>query len=809
MERALFLYRGLLLCILLCPYRSFTQTTDFSRASVVCFQSDKISLTIPVKVLREEVNKRTGLDLSLVENIAQGDGPYIILLTERNTPLLPESIQKALEKMPPTGKDGFRIFFSSQTKSIIIAGRDPRSILYGVGWLLRKSEFRAGKMDVPNSISISTTPQYAIRGHQLGYRPKTNAYDAFTVGRFDQYIRELALFGANSIEIVPPRTDDDPTSRHMTLPPMQMIAEQSRIGASYGLDVWMWYPNMGIDYDDPATVREELKERESVFAAVTKLDAVFVPGGDPGELDPDHLFSWLEKEATVLHRFHPQAKIWVSPQVFRPTRKWMDDFYMHINRKYPWLGGVVFGPWIKTPISEIRARVDPSIPIRIYPDITHSLSSQYPVPDWDLAYAMTLGRECINPRPRDEKHIHNQFAPFASGSISYSEGTNDDVNKFIWSGQDWNEQTAVEETLQDYARFFIGPDQAHMLMEGILGLERNFRGPLAENTQVQETLKVFTDFEKEVGQDTNRNFRFQMFLLRAYYDAFIQKRLKRELAIEKQAYSILEQAGRKGSLWSMDGANKILREGMIPDTSDNYRKRCIDLADSLYSSIGAQLTIQKHGAAEGRGNFIDNIDVPLNDAPWMIGQLDRIAKIGEEGKRLKGIDSLLHRTDAGKGGLYIHFGTPSSKPFVLPGAGWEKDPGGLLSPLVNFGVGTKEDEWVHEIRPQGFGGQIVPKAWMTQVGTLYEQPLQIHFKKLDPNGLYRIRIAYTGRFRSRIKLTANGKLVHDVLQTGEQPLYTFDLPDGSVKDGQLTLTFSCPEGEQGVQVSEIWLLRRN
>jgi hypothetical protein len=57
--------------------------------------------------------------------------------------------------------------------------------------------------------------------------------------------------------------------------------------------------------------------------------------------------------------------------------------------------------------------------------------------------------------------------------------------------------------------------------------------------------------------------------------------------------------------------------------------------------------------------------------------------------------------------------------------------------------GTKEDEWVHEILPRGFGGQIVPKAWMTQTGTLYEQPLNIQYKNLDPkilmhtNRLYR------------------------------------------------------------------------
>src|SRR6478735_1119892 len=267
----------------------------------------------------------------------------------------------------------------------------------------------------------------------------------------------------------------------MKLAPINMMAEQSRICKSYGLDVWMWYPNMGTDYGDEKTLQEELSERETVFAALEKLDAVFVPGGDSGKLEPDALFTWLEKQAAVLKKYHPNAKIWVSPQVFRPTKKWMDSFYDYVNRKYDWFVGVVFGPWIKTPVDSMRMLIDSSIPIRIYPDITHSLSSQYPVPDWDLAYAMTLGRECINPRPRDEKHIHNLFAKYGTGSISYSEGTNDDVNKFIWSDQDWNPNIAVEETLQDYARFFISPDHAKAIANGILELEENLRGPLLTN----------------------------------------------------------------------------------------------------------------------------------------------------------------------------------------------------------------------------------------------------------------------------------------------------------------------------------------
>lgn len=94
---------------------------------------------------------------------------------------------------------------------------------------------------------------------------------------------------------------------------------------------------------------------------------------------------------------------------------------------------------------------------------------------------------------------------------------------------------------------------------------------------------------------------------------------------------------------------------------------------------------------------------------------------------------------------------------------------------------------------------------MTQIGTLYETPLNIVYHDLDPKSSYRIRIAYTGRLRSIIRLTANGYLVHDYLPTGDKPVYSFDIPPAALTTGTVTLTFVCPEGEQGAQVSEIWI----
>jgi hypothetical protein len=803
-------YLSALIAFLFLNIYAYAQFIDLSKAVIWVGDSKTISLAKPLQVLKEEVQKRTAVNLAAVQKMPKENQPAIYLVINERESNLPKEIQAAAARFPEPGNEGFKLVVHKPSSSVIIIGKDARSVLYGIGRFLRKADMRNGQLLLPETVSISTAPKYPIRGHQLGYRPKTNSYDAFSVQQFDQYIRELALFGANSIEIMPPRTDDEATSVHMKLPPNKMIIEQSKICKAYDLDVWMWYPNMGPDYTNRDSIKKEIQERMEIFASLPKLDHVFVPGGDPGDLEPDQLFSWLGKVALALRQTHPAAKIWVSPQTFRPTKKWMDDFIRHANSGYPWFGGVVFGPWVKIPVAELRKRLKSSIPIRMYPDITHSYSAQYPVPDWDVAYSMTLGRECVNPRPEDEKHIHNVFAKYAAGSISYSEGTNDDVNKFVWSDQDWNPETPVIETIRDYCRLFFGADMTEPTAQGIMNLEKNFRGSLLTNKTVEQTLMQWKDIEKQAPQNlTLFNFRFQMCLLRAYYDALVQRRLIYETALESKAKEVLQNATLETIVAAIREAKEILAQPKQKPVGLALKERCNVLADSLFSSIGAQLTIKRHGGVSGRGNFMDNIDMPLNDAPWLNDQLNTFEKIADAGKQLAKVNEMLHRTDPGPGGFYDHFGSAESRAKVISDKTWAEDPGSLESPRKSYGVGIIGEEWVDEIKAQGFSGQTTPAAWMTQINTLYDEPLKIKYENLDTAATYKMRITYTGRFRSRVKLVANDNIViHDFLQTGQKPMHEFDIPHEATSSGKVVFTWSCGEGERGSQVTEIWLMKK-
>ena len=72
---------------------------------------------------------------------------------------------------------------------------------------------------------------------------------------------------------------------------------------------------------------------------------------------------------------------------------------------------MVFGPQVRdgsAGVARRRARTVSDPPLsRHHP---HAANASIPVPDWDVAYAVTEGRECINPRPMDEAAIFRTTA---------------------------------------------------------------------------------------------------------------------------------------------------------------------------------------------------------------------------------------------------------------------------------------------------------------------------------------------------------------------------------------------------------------
>jgi hypothetical protein len=683
-----------------------------------------------------------------------------------------------------------------QAPVVLIAGHDARGVLFGIGKLLRVLHMEKQSITLPADLkNIVSSPRYPLRGHQLGYRPKTNSYDAWTLPMWEQYIRDLAVFGANAIELIPPRSDDDADSPHFPLPPMDMMIGMSKLLDAYGLDVWIWYPAMDPDYSDPKTVDFALKEWGEVFRKLPRIDAVFVPGGDPGHTQPKYLMNLLAKQAPVLHRYHPKAQLWVAPQGF--TQAWLDEFLEILNKEHPdWLTGVVFGPQVRIPLPRLRELVPKRYPLRHYPDITHSRECQYPVPNWDVAFAITEGREGINPRPLGEAQIIRQLQPYTLGSITYSEGCNDDVNKAVWSALEWDPEADVTEVLREYSRYYIGARYADTFAQGLLALERNWNGPLLTNAAVYTTLQQFQAMEKAATPQDKLNWRFQQALYRAYYDAYVRSRLLYEQGLEDRAIEALRAAPRTGSLTALAEAEAVLDQAVTHPAAQDWRARVFELAEALYQSIRMQLSVERYQAIGiERGANLDSIDAPLNNRVWLKERFAELRRLPAEADRLQGIAEIVHWTDPGPGGFYDEPGNPTRREHLLTGPGFEHDPGCYESVRI------------------GFSGRAGRLAWARHAETLYDTPLQMRYTGLDPHAAYKIRIVYGGDER-KVRLMAGPNIeVHPFLA---KPAVTkpleFDIPPAATASGELTLSWTREPGlggnGRGCQISEIWLIRK-
>ncbi len=782
---------------------AIAEPIDLSKAVVVVPDGLSGPENKAARLLVEEVRNRSQLEWNVSLRWPTGDVPVIALGPARLFDSFPRELREQFPGLTLSKeKEGFRIRTSVEAQSapvLAIIGNDERGVLFGVGRLLRELHLARGRAALPEGLNLASAPKYPLRGHQLGYRPKTNSYDAWDATLWEQYIRDLAVFGNNAIELIPPRSDDAADSPHFPLPPLEMMARMSQIAADFGLDVWIWYPAMDPDYTNARTVEHALAEWAEVFKKLPRIDAVFVPGGDPGHTRPGPLMALLEKQTANLRRFHPDAQMWVSPQSF--SQAWLDEFVAILRAEPDWLAGVVYGPQVRVSLPQLRKAVPARYRIRDYPDITHSLRCQYPVPDWDVAYSLTEAREVINPRPRDEATIFHAFAENTIGFITYSEGCNDDVNKIVWSALGWDPNADILDVLRQYSRYLIGAGSGDVegFAQGLLALEQNWRGPLLTNTSVETTLQQFRDLEQRAKPEVLRNWRFQQALYRAYYDAYVRSRLIYETDLEQQALSRLRVAREIGALPAMQQAEAILDRALSNPPAADLRARIFALAEALFQSIRMQLSVPLYKAIHfGRGATLDTVDVPLNNRNWLRARFEAIRKLETEESRQRGIEAIVNWTNPGPGGFFDDLGDPLRRPHLVMGSAYEKDPAFLHAPHTGF-------DWEHDWR----------RSWCRHSGALVDGTLRMHYAGLDRSAAYKLRVVYAGdMFQAKVRLVAGESMeVHPYLMKPRdmKPL-EFDVPRATTASGVLDLTWHAEKGRggngRGCQVSEVWLIKQ-
>lgn len=742
-------------------------TILLTRAVIVTQQPE---VSIAATVLAEEIEKRTGVRLQTASTVP-GDGAAIIVTTAQQP------------HRAPSKPEGYRIVAGS---SVWVVGSDARGALFGAGALLRRLDLAQGRIALDAPFDVSSAPAYRIRGHQLGYRSTANSWDAWSVAQFDQYIRELALFGVNSIENIP--FQDTRENPLMKVERREMNRAMAAICKRYGLEYWVWTP---ADFDlNNSGLRSALLARfDELFAGSDTLTGVFVPGGDPGGNPPELLWPFLEEVAARLKRRHPGAGVWLSLQGFDAQKE--ESVYRHIETAQPgWLAGLVHGPSSPS-LARTRQRLPAKYRIRLYPDLTHNKICQYQVPDWDQAYALTLGREAINPRPSEFALVHNRWAALSDGFLSYSDGVHDDVNKIIWSALAWDPSREVRQILTEYARLHFNGAVAEEAADGILALERNWRGPLRDNGAVEAALLAWQRLEAKAPELAG-NWRWQMCQLRAVYDAYVRRRHLNEASLEAEANRILASRDKRPAQ-AMDEALAVLNRCVTQPAAAGLRSRIIELCERLFRSIGLQTSVERyHASGAERGAVLDFIDTPLNNRWWLEDEFGKIRRLPSEEEQRKRLVAIAAWTEPGAGSFYDDIGNEAGSPHVDGDA--EQDPDSFRGPEPMF--------WWWDN-----GRSRARLSWQT---TMW--PRRMVYEGLDPKGIYVVRTSGYGQSLlkidgARAKATLDGRLMGEFKE--------FPVPPELGADGRLILTWDIPTDEahlnwrQRSRLAEVWLLKRN
>jgi hypothetical protein len=299
--------------------------------------------------------------------------------------------------------------------------------------------------------------------------------------------------------------------------------------------------------------------------------------------------------------------------------------------------------------------------------------------------------------------------------------------------------------------------------------------------------------------ETRLNWRFQQALYRAYYDAYVRRRLLNETALEESAMDQLRSSKMTGAIAAMERAREILDRSVVAHPAETWRGRVFELAEALFQSIRMQLSVEKYKAISvDRGATLDTIDAPLNSRKWLEARYTEIGKLEIETDRLAAIDEIVNWTNPGPGGFYDDLGDPAAQPHLVRGADYGSDPAFLHSVYVGFGT------------PRSYR-----KSFWTYAGSLNDEPLRMHYPDLDTAAQYKIRVVYAGDSpRQKIRLVANGDIeIHPFIEKPApyRPM-EFDVPREATRNGELNLAWTREPGQggngRGCDVAEIWLIKK-
>ena len=280
----------------------------------------------------------------------------------------------------------FSLAHSELTLTLTVRRGDVKGLLAGVGRVVRELRVnrtrRTAHLPMLHCEHNASAALWPLRGHQVSTAHHSSSFKTWQELR--AYIADLAVFGTNQIELA--HTDGSEAA----------LVNFSRAVGEAGLNVSLWNP-CGM----PGV--------ETTFAAMPRVDSLLHEGGwtRPGESES------LATCARLLRRHHPHASVWAAAAAHNVTD--LAEFFATAPR----LGFVTglathMAPTPFPDYVELAAAASklagrwPTLPIRQYPDLCHTVHAQFPVPEWHWAWAVTHGRNPITVLPYHMANIVRQ-----------------------------------------------------------------------------------------------------------------------------------------------------------------------------------------------------------------------------------------------------------------------------------------------------------------------------------------------------------------------------------------------------------------
>lgn len=778
-----------------------------------------------VQLARQHIARLTGLELQ-VSDLLPESGEAIILVQKGSPGRLNPSLIDEINQGDSPGAEGYQLIITGdETRPVIVvAGADDRGVLYGVGRLLRNLLLEPGKIEIkPGFKGGSYTPALSIRGTHLSYTDQSTTYDAWTNQQFEQYLSELAWFGVNTLSLNAPWLGRRPFSPLYKEEPADMLLKAAGAANRLGLGVWLDLAGLHTVQDGAveALGAQEWAELERLLPQLSGLVGLVVRADT---------VDGAERLAGLLGRLQPGGGIWLA---FSPEESGEDPLLtqlLGLSAQPAWLAGVIVtgneSPeqliWLQTQCQ------DQSLPVILYADITHSGESIFPVADGDPLLARFYGRAGIQPRPQAMAHAHSSYLPAIQGSVTYSEGVHDDLNKFVWADQDWQPGREVCDTVEEYSTVLISTAYRKPLTEGWISLEQNWHGQLNDNTSIDDTYLLWSDLHRlalEEGE-LRDNYRYQLGRIRALGDYYVKRKALYELELEQRAWTILADYPRLGAdealRRSREQLNLYRNEPVLPELANEL----LDLAESLFWACGLQLTTSgQNGQSWQSGAYLNVVREPLNHYRWLAQEYLRVLQLQEEADKHTAVEALLAyvSVDTNPEVLYYRLGSQRGFALVANPVDWQADPAGRSGafPSANYKLLDQA------LAKQGwYDAASVPPGWTSSAATRCGTPLHVMIPGLSPSASYTLQVAYPytkGEQPDTALFTAEDTLLEvleqestpvqrqaaDSLSTSKDfPYAAYDLPQEAYADGTLRLCWQPLHPSGTVAVSEVRIVRK-